>query len=116
MRLAIPSIARRAGWNLVDQVISSGTNAVLSILIARSVDETAFGSFAVAFTVFGFLVGASQAVSTSPLGVRFTTASPAAFLDACRRPRWTAFTLGFAGRESICLGRAWPSAVRSGRR
>ncbi len=72
MKVAVSGIARRAGWNLVDQVISSGTNAGLSILIARSVDQTAFGSFAVAFTVFGFLVGVSRAVSTSPLGVRFT--------------------------------------------
>lgn len=103
MRLAIPSIARRAGWNLVDQAISSGTNAVLSILIARSVDETAFGGFAVAFTVFGFLVGASQAISTSPLGVRFTTVSPAAYRDAVSSAAGTAFTLGFAAGV-ICLG------------
>ena len=63
--------ARRAGWNLVDQVISSVTNAALSFVVARSVDVEQFGGFAVAFSVFALAVGLSRALATSPLGIRF---------------------------------------------
>jgi O-antigen/teichoic acid export membrane protein len=94
---------RRAGWNLVDQIISSGTNAGLSILIARSVDSTAFGSFAVAFTVFGFLVGASRALNTSPLGVRYTTASRETFLGASADAVGSALTMGLLA-GAVCVG------------
>jgi O-antigen/teichoic acid export membrane protein len=99
----VPALLRRAGWNLADQVVSSGTNAGLSILIARSVDETAFGSFAVAFTVFGFLVGASRAVNTSPLGVRFTTTSRATFLDASGSAVGSALAIGILA-GIVCAG------------
>jgi O-antigen/teichoic acid export membrane protein len=102
VKMTIPGVARRAGWNLVDQVISSGTNAALSILIARSVDESAFGSFAVTFTVYGFLVGTSRAISTSPLGVRFSDVPQHAFLGASSAAVGTAFGLGVVG-GSICL-------------
>lgn len=102
MRIAIPGILRRAGWNFVDQAISSGTNAALSILIARSVDAGAFGSFAIAFSVFGFLVGASQAVSTSPLGVRFSAVSRDAFRNAASAAAGTAFALGVVS-GLLCL-------------
>ena len=60
----------RAGWNLLDQVISSATNAILSFLIARSVTESDFGGFSVAFTIFSVFIGVSRAVSVTPLSVR----------------------------------------------
>ena len=101
--MGLPGIFRRASWNLIDQLISSGTNAVLSIIIARSVDESTFGSFAVAFTVYGFLVGASQAVSTDPLAVRFASRPPDAFLGAASAAVGTAFTLGVV-TGGICIG------------
>ena len=103
MKVAVSGIARRAGWNLADQVISSGTNAGLSILIARSVDQTAFGSFAVAFTVFGIMVGVSRAVSTSPLGVRFTASSPEDFRGASASAVGSALALGLAA-GLVCVG------------
>lgn len=70
--LKLPSIVRRASWNLVDQVISSVTNAVLSFVVARSVDEVTFGGFGVAFTVFSVLVGVSRAIGTAPLPILFS--------------------------------------------
>jgi O-antigen/teichoic acid export membrane protein len=100
---AISGIARRASWNLVDQIISSGTNAGLSILIARSVDRTAFGSFAVAFTVFGIMVGVCRAVSTSPLGVRFTDTSKQKFRGASAAAVGSALAIGLAA-GLLCVG------------
>ncbi len=72
--MRVPAAARRAGWNIADQAVSSLSNLVVSVLIARSVDETAFGGFAVAFTIFALLTGISRACVTFPLGVRFADA------------------------------------------
>ncbi len=71
----MPAAVRRAGWNLVDQAASSLSNLAVSLLIARSVDGTAFGGFTIAFTVFTLLTGFSRAVVTFPLGVRYADAS-----------------------------------------
>ena len=114
--MGLPGILRRASWNLIDQMISSGTNAVLSIIIARSVDESTFGSFAVAFTVYGFLVGASQAVSTAPLGVRFASRPPD--VSSTRRPRRSApRSSSGPSAGGVCIGAGLAiGAVRPGRR
>ncbi len=102
-----PRVARRAGWNLVDQVISSGTNAALAFIVARSVDESSFGGFAVAFTVFALLVGVSRAVATSPLGIRYADVSPEAFVGASAAAVGSAFVFGVAAGLG-CLGAgAW---------
>jgi O-antigen/teichoic acid export membrane protein len=94
-RLLRPSY-RRAGWNLLDQVISSGTNAALSFLVARSVSETAFGGFAVALTVFALLIGVSRAMATSPLGIRFSDAGGETYTEASAAAVGTGFCLGAA--------------------
>lgn len=105
--MRVPEAARRAGWNLIDQVISSLTNATLSILVARSVDETGFGGFAVAFTVFTLLVGVSRAVATPPLGIRFSDAPPADFGRAAAAATGTAFVFGaVAGIGCVVAGLA----------
>jgi O-antigen/teichoic acid export membrane protein len=73
---------RRAGWNIVDQSVSSLSNLLVSLLIARSVDETAFGGFTIAFTIFTLLTGFSRACVTFPLGVRFADATAEKFAFA----------------------------------
>ena len=80
--MAARPLLGRAGWNLFDQVLSSGTNAVLSVLVARSVDATEFGSLAVALSVFAIMVGLTRALATSPLGVRFSDAPMVDFRTA----------------------------------
>lgn len=103
MKLRLPGFAGRASWNLVDQVISSATNAVLSFVIARSVDAAAFGGFAVAFTVFSVVIGVSRAVGTSPLAIRFADAGPGSF----RRATSSAVGFGVAlgvGAGLGCVG------------
>jgi O-antigen/teichoic acid export membrane protein len=62
----------RAIWSVADQVVSSATNAVLSFLVARSVSASAFGAFAVAFTLYSLSVGLGRATATAPLGIRYS--------------------------------------------
>lgn len=94
--------ARRAGWNLVDQVISSVTNAALSFVVARSVDVEQFGGFAVAFSVFALAVGLSRALATSPLGIRFSRAPATEAHEAAGSAAGTAVVLGVISGV-VCL-------------
>lgn len=101
-------LRQRAGWTLGDQVLSSGTNAALSIVIARSVDASGFGAFSVAFVAFSFLIGLSRATVTDPLIVRFSSAG-ADLAHAGRRAAGTALVLGavaglVSGAAALLLG------------
>ncbi len=64
----------KASWNLVDQVLSAGTNFALSLVVARAVDARAFGAFAVAFLVFTVAVGVERALVGQPMSIRFSSA------------------------------------------
>lgn len=95
--MRIPSSLGRASWNLTDQVISSGTNALLSFLVARSVSVGDFGGFALAFTVFSAITGISRALSTTPLSVRFGGAEPDEFDRATGAAVGSALVFGLIG-------------------
>lgn len=69
-------LLRRAGWNVVDQVLSALTNAALAFVVARSVDAPAFGAFAVSFLVFSLFIGVARGLVGQPLGIRFSGATP----------------------------------------
>lgn len=58
---------RRAFWNLVDQVVSSLSNALVTVLVARSASATEFGWFAIAFTTSLLLLSAVRHVVNAPL-------------------------------------------------
>jgi O-antigen/teichoic acid export membrane protein len=89
-------LGSRIGWNILDQALSSLTNAALSILVARAVTENAFGAFALCFTIYSVLVGVSRGLVSEPLTVRYGDASPKRF-DAVRRSAaGSAVAAGFA--------------------
>ncbi|WP_175084559.1 hypothetical protein [Candidatus Frankia nodulisporulans] len=95
----------RAIWTLVDQVLSSGTNAGMSFVIAHSVSPSEFGAFAIAFAIFSLMIGFSKAAGTSPLGIRFAGASPAVFRGAAAAGTGTAFAVGlFSGVVTLFAG------------
>ena len=64
--------ARRLGWGLVDQAVSSLTNFAIVLYVARSVDAAQFGAFSLAYTTYGFLLSASRGLASGPLQVRFS--------------------------------------------
>ena len=57
----------RAGWTVIDQGLSALSNLLLSALVARSVTADEFGAFAVAFLVYGLVLGLSRALIGQPL-------------------------------------------------
>lgn len=98
-------LAGRATWNLVDQVVSSGTNLVLTVIIARSLSVSGFGAFAVAFAVYSLLVGGSRAIIAQPLVVRYVSRGESAFYDAARAAAGGAVLLGIAsGVITLAVG------------
>jgi O-antigen/teichoic acid export membrane protein len=98
-------LATRAGWNLIDQVISSASNVALSILIARTVSRQAFGAFAVSFTVFSFLVGIERSIGRYPLVIKFGSAAPSAYRRAAGDATGSVCVLGLlSGLLTVVVG------------
>lgn len=87
----------RASWTLLDQVISSGTNAGLSVVVARAVGATEFGAFSIAFLVFSFSVGLCRALVTEPLIVRFSSGDAPTLRAAGRRAAGASLVIGLLG-------------------
>lgn len=83
-------------WTVFDQVVSSGTNAAINFVIARRVDPTEFGAFAIAYTIFAMVVGLSRAAATAPLGISYADVPLGAFRSAVRQAAGTALMLGAA--------------------
>ena len=67
-------LVTKLGGNLFDQMLSALSNVVLSILVARSVDADGFGSFAIAFLIYGMAVAALKAIVGQPLQIKFAAA------------------------------------------
>jgi O-antigen/teichoic acid export membrane protein len=80
----IAGFARRFGWGVADQALSSLTNFALTVLVARSVGTTEFGYFAIVFTIYLTGLGLSRAAITSPLTIRFSTRPKQQWQDAVR--------------------------------
>ena len=67
-------LAGRAGWSIVDQALSSLSNLLLSVLVARAVGAEDFGAFTVSFAVYSVIVLLSRALLGQPLGIRYADA------------------------------------------
>ena len=64
--------ARRMGWGLADQIVSSLTNFAVSIYVVHSLGAAQFGAFSLAYVTYGFALNASRGLATDPLMVRFS--------------------------------------------
>jgi O-antigen/teichoic acid export membrane protein len=59
----------RGGTAILDQGVFSGANFILNILLARWLDATIYGAFAVAFTIYIFFTGFHNAIILEPISV-----------------------------------------------
>ncbi|MEI2764228.1 MAG: hypothetical protein V9F82_00830 [Dermatophilaceae bacterium] len=89
-------LARRAGWNVADQVMSAGSNFALSVAVARVVDANSFGAFSIAFVAFGLANGVQRAVVGQPLQIRHSADLPDAFRINVGRALGATAVLGIA--------------------
>jgi O-antigen/teichoic acid export membrane protein len=95
----------RVGWGLADQGLSSITNFVLGIVVARSLPPSEFGAFSIAFGVYTIGLGIVRAVTSEPLMVRFSGASAVEWREGARAATGTAIWVGMlAGVASLGFG------------
>ncbi|GMA42211.1 hypothetical protein GCM10025883_42560 [Mobilicoccus caccae] len=97
------SLARRAGWNVIDQVMSALSNMLLMVFVAQALnDASGFGAFSMAFVVYGVAVAVAKAMVGQPLQMRHSADSPDAFRSAVRTSQGTAAWIGVVG-GLICV-------------
>lgn len=93
-RTALRGSAHRISWGFADQIVSSLTNSVLCIYIAREFGAEAFGAFSLAYATYSFALTASRGLSTDPLMVRFSGTDLARWRRAVAGSTGTATSVG----------------------
>lgn len=102
---AVRAMAGRLSWGLGDQAVSSLTNFVVGLYVARSLGATAFGVFSIAWVTYGVILNVSRGLATDPLMVRFSGVTRRRWREALGRATGTALTVGLvAGALSVLLG------------
>lgn len=93
--------ARRLGWGVADQGVSSLTNFALSIYIARTLGAVQFGAFSLAYVTYGFALNVSRGLATDPLMVRFSGTDLPAWRRAAADCAGTAVAVGLAAGACV---------------
>ena len=86
--------ARRLGWGIADQMVSSLTNFAVSFYVVRTLGAVQFGVFSLAYVTYGFALNASRGLGTDPLIVRFSGTDRATWRRAVARCTGTAMVVG----------------------
>jgi O-antigen/teichoic acid export membrane protein len=99
-------VSRRLSWGVADQAMSSLTNFLLSIFVARTLGATQFGAFALAYVTYGFAINASRGLSIEPLLIRFSGTDLPTWRRATAGSTGTALLTGLAtGILALAAGR-----------
>src|SRR5215469_7342031 len=86
----------RLSWGVADQGVSSLTNFVLNIFVARSLGAEQFGAFSLAYVTYGVAINASRGLSIEPLLVRFSATDMKTWRRAASGSTGTALLVGLA--------------------
>lgn len=104
---SLRAMAGRISWGLGDQAVSSLTNFVVGLYVARSLGAIAFGVFSLAWVTYGVVINISRGLATDPLMVRYSGVDKAAWRAATGRAAGTALAVGLAtGVVSLLAGLA----------
>lgn len=93
----------RAAWSLLDQSISSLTNVVLGIIVARSVSQQGFGAFSTVYLAYTFLVLLSRAATSEVLVVRFSAVDSSRHREGAETAVGAALLIGLGGVPMLGL-------------
>jgi O-antigen/teichoic acid export membrane protein len=108
------SLVARFGWGLGDQLLSSLTNFVLSLFVARSVSLSDLGAFTLAYSAYAISLGAVRAIPGQILVVRHSAVSTELWREGVRGAAGTAVTLGaVVGGGCIVAGVLLGGALRN---
>jgi len=90
----VKPLLKRASWSLIDQGLSAASNLLLAVIVARQLDAYGFGSFAVAFLIFGLVLEVARATISSPLQISYSGAPVDQWRAAVRSALAAAVALG----------------------
>jgi hypothetical protein len=101
------NIIGRFGWALADQLLSSATNFLLALLVARTVGARDLGAFSVAYTTFTFSLGAVRAIAGELLVVRHSAVSADDWRGGVKRAAGTALIAGTVVGIGCLVAAGW---------
>jgi O-antigen/teichoic acid export membrane protein len=97
--------SRRLTWGVADQAMSSLTNFLLAIYVARTLGVGQFGAFSLAYVTYGLAINASRGLSVEPLLVRFSGTALGTWRRAAAGCTGTALLVGVvAGACALAAG------------
>lgn len=103
---------QRLSWGIADQGVSSLTNFMLGIVVARSLGAESFGAFTLAYVTYGVVINASRGLATDPLVVRHSGRPDAEMRAPVAAATATAVLVGIGcGILSIGVGAVAPGQV-----
>jgi O-antigen/teichoic acid export membrane protein len=102
----IRGAARRLGWGVADQGMSSIGNFAVNIYVARTLGAVDYGAFGLAYVTYGFMLNASRGLATDPLLVRFSGTPPPTWRRAVASCTGTATIVGLLA-GAVVLAVAW---------
>jgi O-antigen/teichoic acid export membrane protein len=110
--MSLHQMARRLGWGVADQAVSSVSNVLVSLVAAHALGAHRFGAFSLAFVTYAVVLNASRGLATDPLLVRFSGATVGRWRDAVAGATATAIAVGLAcGGGCVLLGLILPGYV-----
>ena len=110
---SLPRIARRFGWGIADQALSSLTNVVLAIMVARAVGPAGFGAFSLALATYFLSLGVSAALISDPLVIRYSACEVREWRQGVQRATGAALVLG-AAVGIACSVAGWAAGGTAG--
>lgn len=104
-RRPLRAMAGRLSWGLGDQAVSSLSNFVVGLFVARELGATAFGVFSIAWVTYGLVINISRGLATDPLMVRYSGVPTDQWRQAIARASGTALAAGcVTGVLSLTFG------------
>jgi O-antigen/teichoic acid export membrane protein len=94
-------VVRRLGWGVADQAVSSLTNFVVVLYVARTVGAAQFGAFGLAYVTYSFVLNASRGVTSDPLMVRFSAVELPTWRRAVAKCTGTATVVGLVSGACV---------------
>ncbi|MDT7786304.1 MAG: hypothetical protein QOF58_4723 [Pseudonocardiales bacterium] len=77
-------MVRQAPWGLLDQGLSSGTNLLLTLLVARELSAQDFGGFSLCYVVYMLAVGLARATGNRPFTIEHALSDTTRFREEAR--------------------------------
>ncbi len=99
-------VARRLGWGVADQAVSSLTNFALSIYMVRTLGAAEFGAFGLAYVTYSFVLNASRGLTSDPLMVRFSAVDLRVWRRAVAECTGTAAVVGLVSGGCVLIAAA----------